>query len=244
MHIDYPKGRFYKGDCLEVMKEIPDGVIDMILCDLPYGTTQNKWDSIIPLDLLWKQYLRIIKDNGAIVLSAQCPFDKVLGVSNLDNLKYEWIWEKGKATGHLNAKKMPMKSHENILIFYKNQPNYNPQKTEGKPYKPNGGKSKNDNYGDFEAIREGSADGSRYPRDVQFFTHETKPIHPTQKPVSLFEYLIKTYTNENDIVLDNTAGSGTTAIAAINTNRKFVCIEMDENYFNLANERIANHEVK
>lgn len=240
---DIKNGRFYLGDCLEVMKSIPDGVVDMILCDLPYGTTQNKWDSIIDLKLLWAEYWRIAKSNTAIVLTAQPPFDKILGVSCIENLKYEWIWEKGKATGHLNAKKQPMKAHENVLIFYKNQPLYVPQKAEGKPYKPNGGKSKKDNYGDFEAVREGSADGSRYPRSVQFFTHESKPIHPTQKPVALFEYLIKTYTNEGALVLDNCAGSGTTAIAAENTGRRWICIEQLQEYADKAVARIQNHEV-
>ena len=226
------------GDCLERMKEIPDGSVDMVLCDLPYGTTQNKWDSIIPLDLLWAEYERIIKTRGAIVLTAQTPFDKVLGVSNLKMLKYEWIWEKPKATGHLNAKKMPMKAHENILVFYKKLPTYNPQKTAGEPYKPSGGGSKLDNYGDFAAIREGSLDGTRYPRSVVKFNHETKPSHPTQKPVDLMEYLIRTYTNEGDVVLDNCMGSGTTGVACRNLNRKFIGIEMDEGYFEIAKDRI------
>lgn len=224
------------GDCLERMKEVPDGSVDMILCDLPYGTTQNKWDSIIPLDKLWSEYKRIC--NGAIVLTAQTPFDKVLGVSNLDMLKYEWIWEKSKATGHLNAKKMPMKAHENILVFYSKQPTYNPQKSPGKPYTGRGGNSKQDNYGDFGVSRDGSSDGSRYPRSVLNFTHETKPVHPTQKPVALMEYLIKTYTNEGDTVLDNTMGSGTTGVACSNTNRKFIGIEMDPSYYGIACGRI------
>lgn len=240
---DIKNGRFYNEDCFDAMREIPDGVIDMVLCDLPYGTTQNKWDSVLPLDKLWAEYWRVCKSNAAIVLTAQPPFDKSLGVSQIDFLKYEWIWEKEKATGHLNAKKQPMKAHENILVFYKEACNYYPQKTEGKPYKPNGDASKKDNYGKFDAVREGSEDGSRYPRSVQFFTHENKPIHPTAKPVALFEYLIKTYTNENELVLDNTAGSGTTAIAAINTNRKWVCIEKDETYYGKAIERISNHVV-
>lgn len=238
---DLHNGRFYWENCFDVMATIPDGVVDMILCDLPYGTTQNKWDSVLPLELLWTEYWRIGKSNVAIVLTAQPPFDKVLGVSQIDYLKYKWIWEKGKATGHLNAKKQPMKAHENILVFYKEQPSYNPQKSEGKPYKANGGASKKDNYGDFAAVRDGSEDGSRYPRSVQFFTHEPKPIHPTAKPVPLFEYLIKTYTNEGQLVLDNTAGSATTAIAAINTNRRWICIEKEEDYANKAVERIKNH---
>lgn len=230
--------KLYRGDCLEIMKNIPSKSVDMILCDLPYGTTQNKWDSIIQLDALWEQYIRIC--SGAIVLTAQPPFDKVLGASNLAMLKYEWIWEKSKATGHLNAKKQPMKAHENILVFYKSQPVYNPQKTEGKPYKGAGGKSKLDNYGDFDSVREGSSDGSRYPRSVLEFRHETKPVHPTQKPVDLMEYMIKTYTNEGQTVLDNCMGSGTTGVACKNLSRNFIGIELDETYFNIAKQRIEN----
>lgn len=226
------------GDCLEQMKSIPDASVDMVLCDLPYGTTQNKWDSIIQFDKLWNEYKRIGKHNCAFVLTAQPPFDKVLGSSNLNMLKYEWIWEKTKATGHLNAKKQPMKAHENVLVFYGKQATYNPQKTEGKPYKGSGGGSKNDNYGEFEAVREGSQDGSRYPRSVIQFAHESKPVHPTQKPVALMEYLIRTYTNEGMTVLDNCMGSGTTGVACVNTGRSFIGIELDEAYFNIAKERI------
>ena len=244
MHKDFETGRFYLGDCLEIMKEIPDNCIDMILCDLPYGTTQNKWDSVLDLKILWEQYWRILKINKAVILTAQSPFDKTLGGSCIEFLKYEWIWEKAKATGHLNSKRQPLKAHENILVFYRNQCTYNPQKTPGQIYKGSGGKSKKDNYGDFSAIREGSKDGSRYPRSVQFFTHEIRPVHPTQKPVALFEYLVRTYTNENDLILDNCAGSGTTAIAAINTNRKWVCIEKEQEYYDKSIERIGNHKTE
>lgn len=226
------------GDCLEMMKLIPDGSVDMVLCDLPYGTTQNGWDSLIPFPELWAEYKRVGKENCAFVLTAQPPFDKVLGCSNLAMLKYEWIWEKTKATGHLNAKKQPMKAHENVLVFYSKQATYNPQKTEGKPYKGSGGGSKNDNYGDFEAVREGSQDGSRYPRSVIQFAHESKPVHPTQKPVALMEYLIRTYTNRGDTILDNTMGSGTTGVAASNTGREFIGIERDDKYFAIAQKRI------
>ena len=228
--------KLFQGDCLEVMKAIPDKSIDAIICDLPYGTTQNKWDSVINLDDLWAQYKRICK--GAIVLTAQTSFDKVLGVSNLKMLKYEWIWEKTKATGHLNAKKMPMKAHENVIVFYENLKIYNPQKTQGKPYKPNGGKSKLDNYGDFKSIRNGSNDGTRYPRSVIHFLHELNPVHPTQKPIALMEYLVKTYTNQGDTVLDNCMGSGTTGVACKNLGRKFIGIEQDPNYFEIASKRI------
>ena len=229
--------RIYNEDCLAGMKRIEDKSIDMILCDLPYGTTRNKWDSIIPLDLLWEQYNRIIKDNGAIVLTAQTPFDKVLGVSNLKNLKYEWIWQKESGTGFLNAKKMPLKDHENILVFYKKPPTYNPQMRFGfKSYKTKKGHH-GTNYGqDKGAVT--ISNGERYPLTTVKFSRDKEKIHPTQKPVDLFEYLINTYTNEGDIVLDNCMGSGTTAIAAINTNRNFIGFELDEAYFMLANERI------
>ena len=230
------KIQLYQGDCLEVMKNIPDKSVDLILCDLPYQTTQNSWDCMIPLDKMWEQYKRISR--GAIVLTAQTPFDKVLGASNLKMLKYEWIWEKSKATGHLNAKKAPMKSHENILVFYKEQPIYNPQKTKGEPYKAGGGASKNDTYGNFAAVRESGADGTRFPRTNLKFQHVHRPLHPTQKPVALMEYMIKTYTNEGMTVLDNCMGSGTTGVAAKNLNRNFIGIEMDEGYFKIAQERI------
>lgn len=228
------------GDCLELMKDIPDASVDLVLCDLPYGATRNKWDSVIQLDQLWTAYKRICR--GTIVLTAQPPFDKLLGSSNLGMLRYEWIWEKSKATGHLNAKRQPMKAHENILVFYRHAGTYNPQKTSGEIYKASGGASKNDNYGSFGAIREGSVDGSRYPRSVIRFTHELKPVHPTQKPVALMEYLIRTYTNEGDMVLDNCMGSGTTGVACINTGRNFIGIEMDAEYFEIAKKRIENHE--
>ena len=226
-------GRMILGNCLDVMADIPDASIDMVLCDLPYGTTQNKWDAIIPFEPLWAHYWRVAKPNAAIVLTAQPPFDKLLGASQIRYLKYEWIWEKSKATGHLNAKKQPMKAHENVLVFYREQCPYFPQKTAGKPYVGKGGKSpnSNSNYGNFEATREGSEDGSRYPRSVVYFSHVAQPLHPTQKPVALFEYLIRTYTNEGDTVLDNCSGSGTTAIAAINSGRRFVCIEQDVEYY-------------
>ena len=239
--------KIYNKDCLVGMKDIPDKSIDMILCDLPYGTTKNKWDSIIDLDELWNHYNRIIKDNGAIVLTAQTPFDKVLGVSNLKMLKYEWIWEKTSATGHLNAKKMPMKAHENILVFYKKPPTYNPQKTTGHERKVSTAKHKRNsknssNYGESSATTYDSTE--RYPRSVQLFSTDKQKssLHPTQKPVALFEYLVKTYTNEGDLVLDNCMGSGTTAVACMNTNRNYIGFELDKDYYELANERIINHK--
>ena len=225
------------GDCLEIMKDIPDKSIDMILCDLPYGTTRNKWDSIIPLDKLWNEYERIIKDNGAIVLFSQMPFTAELTHSNLKLFKYEWIWEKDNGTGFLNAKKMPLKIHENILVFYKKLPTYNPQMRTGfKPYKCKQGRHST-NYGLYEQGHITESNGERYPIDIIEFKKDSG-LHPTQKPVELLEYLIKTYTNENETVLDNCMGSGSTGVACKRTNRNFIGIELDETYFNIAKERI------
>ena len=237
-------GVLYNGDCLEVMKSIPDKKVDMILCDLPYGTTRNKWDSVISLDLIWEHYNRIIKDNGCIALFAQTPFDKVLGCSNLKMLKYEWIWEKNKATGFLNSKKMPLKSHENILIFYKNLPLYNPQGLVKKETptinKGNRGKKERGaggtNYG--IATKDSIQEFENYPKDILKFGVVMKPLHPTEKPTELCEYLIKTYTNENEIVLDNTCGSGTTLLAAKNLNRKYIGIELSEEYCEITKKRL------
>ena len=228
------------GDCLELMKEIPDGSIDMILCDLPYGTTRNKWDSVIPFEPLWEQYNRIIKDNGAIVLFAQPPFDKMLGVSNINMLKYEWIWEKEAGTGFLNANKMPLKKSENILVFYKNLPTYNPQKTVGKPYKCKQGGDSN-NYGDYDRVVTEN-DGDRFPTNIIKFNRDKNKVHPTQKPVALLEYLIRTYTNEGDIVLDNCMGSGSTCVAAVNTGRHYIGFEKEPKYFDIACQRLDEVE--
>jgi len=237
-----------KGDCLEVMKDIKDKSIDMILCDLPYGTTNCKWDTIINLELLWEQYCRIIKDNGAILLFAQTPFDKVLGCSNLKMLRYEWIWEKTQATGHLNANKMPMKAHENILVFYKNVPVYNPQMTEGhSPVHSYNKKieiqNRTDIYNKVNKSISGGGSTIRFPRSIQIFSSDKQKLklHPTQKPVKLLEYLIKTYTNTGQVVLDNCFGSGSTAVACINTNRKFKGIEKNEKFFNITKERIDKY---
>lgn len=224
------------GDCLERMKEIPDGSVDMILCDLPYGTTQNKWDSVLPLDKLWAEYNRIC--DGTIVLTAQTPFDKVLGVSNLRMLKYEWIWRKEAGTGFLNAKKMPLKDHENILVFYEKLKTYNPQMRTGfKSYKCKQGHV-GSNYGKVRPDNITESNGERYPLSVLDFTRDKSKVHPTQKPVALMEYLIKTYTDEGDTVLDNTMGSGTTGVACRNTGRKFIGIEMDPTYYGVACGRI------
>lgn len=237
-----------QGDCLELMKDIPDGSVDMILCDLPYGTTRNKWDSVIDLGRMWEQYKRIIKPNGCIALFAQTPFDKVLGASNLSMLKYEWIWEKPKATGFLNSHFAPMKCHENILIFSKaaaafvrdrsHAMAYNPQMTAGDPYKAiNNTKSTNYN---FKCLRKIIVEnpGTRYPRDIIRFSYDREKLHPTQKPVPLLEYLIKTYTDPGQVVLDNCMGSGSTGVACVNAGRDFIGIELDPDYFGIAKDRI------
>jgi site-specific DNA-methyltransferase (adenine-specific) len=225
------------------MKEIPDGSIDLIMCDLPYGTTRNKWDSIIPFEPLWNQYERIIKENGAIVLFAQTPFDKELAMSNVALFKYEWIWEKAQGTGHLNAKKMPMKSHENILVFYKKLPTYNPQWEWSKPYTKTRS-THSSSYGNQKDNSTTVSDGRRYPKDVIRISKSgnDRRLHPTQKPVALLEYLIKTYTNEGDVVLDNCMGSGSTCVAAVNTNRHYIGFEIEPQYFQIASERIKEAE--
>lgn len=232
------------GDCLDIMPKLPSNSIDMILCDLPYGTTKNKWDSVIDLQSLWTQYERVIKDNGAIVLTAQTPFDKVLGASNLKLLRYEWIWEKTSATGHLNAKRMPMKAHENILVFYKKLPTYNPQKTTGHQPVHSYTKNQDDgsNYGKTKIGIHGGGSTERYPRSVLVFPtdKQKEALHPCQKPLALFQYLLKTYTNEGDIILDNCMGSGTTAVAASMLNRNFVGIEKEKEYIDISFQRLLN----
>ena len=278
--------KLYNGDCLEVMKEIPSKSVDMILCDLPYQVTKNKWDIIIPMndyviiddealekdkfylqqfmkgltkkeiDKIWKEnkqeglwshYNRVVKDNGAILLFGQDIFSAQLINSNLKMYKYKWFWKKDRPSGFLNAKKMPLKDVEEILVFYKKCPVYNPQFWEGIPLHGIGTKYKegnlgNNNYGKFashtnpSANREG--DTKKYPRQVLEFKRPHPPIFPTQKPVDLCEYLIKTYTNEGDLVLDNCMGSGSTGVACKKLNRKFIGIELDNKTFNLAKDRI------
>lgn len=226
------------------MKDIPTGSVDMILADLPYGTTQNKWDSVIPFDLLWLQYERVIKDNGAIVLTAQQPFTSALIVSNPKIYKYNWVYQKNKSTGFLNAKRQPLNDYEDICVFYKKQCTYNPQMTIAeKTYKRGEVKrKKSDCYGDEKDFKQIET-GLRYPKRIQYFnnnkTQEQK--HSTQKPLELMEYLIKTYTNESETVLDNTMGSGTTMIACQNTNRKGIGFELDCDIFKVAQERVKNN---
>jgi site-specific DNA-methyltransferase (adenine-specific) len=242
-------GEFWHGDCLELMKDIPDGSIDMILCDLPYGTTQNKWDAVIPFEPLWKQYWRVCKPTAMIALTASQPFTSALVMSQPKFFKHEWIWIKNRGSNFANTVREPMKEHESVLMFSKGKWVYNKQMQPrtgggldmvGAVKKDKGGKT--DNFGKFEGI-DITLSELRVPSSWQKFNCEVG-IHPTQKPVPLFEYLIKTYTNEGETVLDNTAGSGTTAIAAINTNRNWICIEKDEKYYNSACDRIENHKKK
>lgn len=238
--------KLYNGDCLNVMKYIPDKSIDFIYADLPYATTQNSWDILIPLEPLWAEYNRIIKDNGCIALWSQMPFSAKLVMSNIDNFRYEWIIEKTKATGFLNAKRMPMKCHENVLIFYKKLPTYNPQKTTG--HTPVHAFTKHTadgtNYGKTRFVS-GGGSTERYPRDVLQFKWDTQKSseHPTQKPVSAAEYFIKTYTNEGDTVLDSCMGSGSAGVACAKLNRNFIGIEKDKNYFNICLNRMKTEKL-
>lgn len=238
-----------QGDCLELMNKIPDGSVDMVLCDLPYATTRNKWDNALPLEKLWVEYCRVCKQNAAIVLFSQPPFDKVLAASNLALFRYEWIWEKPKATGFLNSKKMPLKAHENILVFYKKLQKFYPQglkrkdvPTINKGSRGSGPKGAG-GYNYDRATRDAVQEFENYPRDVLRFSCDTEHLHPTQKPVPLLEYLIKTYTNPDDVVLDNCMGSGGTGVACVNTGRRFIGIELDSGYFEIAKTRIEKAEV-
>ena len=232
--------KLINGDCLEEMKNIPDGSVDMILTDPPYGTTQNKWDSVIDLNLMWTELNRIVKDDGAVVMTAQQPFTSHLIMSNPKNFKYCWTWVKEAGTGFLNAKKYPLKDNEDVVVFCRKPHIYNPQMREGEPYTITQGKTKSKNYGTQTGATTVS-DGKRYPLTTIHFARDKGKVHPTQKPVALLEYLIKTYTQEGELILDNTAGSGSLAIAAINTNRKYICIEKDPHYFEVMENRIANH---
>ena len=231
--------KLLQGDCLELMKDIPDKSIDLILCDLPYGTTKCKWDTIIPFDKLWEQYNRIIKDNGAIVLFGNEPFSSQLRLSNLKNYKYDWVWDKKRGSNFATVKIRPFNSFENIMVFYKKQPTYNPQMWKSTPYTCKQGyvgEAKQTGLYRDDVITVNN--GDRYPLTILSFSKETG-LHPTQKPVALLEYLIKTYTNEGDTVLDNCMGSGSTGVACKNTNREFIGMELDEKYFNIAKERLG-----
>lgn len=247
-----PRNSLVKADCFDMFPYIADESINMILADPPFGTTQSKWDKPFDLVALWEHYKRIIKPNGAILLFGQTPYDKILGCSNLEMLKYEWIWEKTQATGYFNAKKSPMKAHENILVFYKKPPTYNPQKTTGhKPINSYTKKAsvanKTDVYGKVKKDVSGGGETDRYPRDVLKFSSDKQKtkldgtIHPNQKPVALMEYFIKTYTNEGDLVLDNCMGSGSTGVPCPDLKRDFIGIEKDaenKGYFETCIKRI------
>ena len=246
---DVKNGYFHlmQGDCLGRMKEIADGSVDMVLTDPPYGTTACAWDSIIPLDQMWLALKRIAKKNGAVVMTASQPFTSVLGASNVSNLKYSWYWQKTRATGHLNAKKMPMKNIEDILVFYASQPTYNPQGLRflGKVQKNSDSVMARGKTTDATSVVTGGItekeylqEYTGYPKQVLSFASEGATVHPTQKPVALMGYLIKTYTNPGETVLDFTMGSGTTGVAAMNLGRKFIGIERDDKYFAIAKERI------
>jgi len=233
----------YCGDCLDIMKQIGDGTIDLVLCDLPYGTTQNKWDAVIPFDSLWEQYNRVAKPNAAFVLFAQGLFYVDLVNSNRANFRYDIVWDKQLKSGFLNANVMPLRVHEQIAVFYKSKPTYNPQKVKGQPTHSKGTAVftkdvTNNNYGDYTPVE--NINDMKYPSSILSYQkpHPSVSVHPTQKPVELLEYLIKTFTNEGDTVLDNTMGSGSTGVACVNTNRDFIGIEKDEKYFDIAKSRI------
>lgn len=231
-----------KGDCLERMKEIESGSVDLILTDPPYGTTACKWDSVIPLERMWAELKRIIKPNGAIVMTASQPFTTMLIASNMKMFRYCWVWEKTLFTNFAQVKKQPAKRHEDICVFYQKQPTYNPQMGQGKPYSDKERARSMGVTGDALPSKKAITNtGTRYPSSVQKFSNGNNGnVHPTQKPVALMEYLIKTYTQEGETVLDFTFGSGTTGVACMNTNRKFIGIEMDDHYFDIGSKRIAS----
>ena len=233
--------RLMRGDCLHMMKRLEDGSVDLVLCDLPYGITACKWDSVIPFDELWAAYRRILKPNGAVVLTASQPFTSALVMSNPKWFKYEWVWQKNASTGFLHAKHQPLRNHENVCVFYKKLPTYNPQFTDGEPYTRKGG-AHGENYGEQVQVRVRGVtvyEGVRYPKSVLEFNTATHTQHPTQKPVARMEYMIRTYTNEGDTVLDNCMGSGTTGVAAKLLHRNFIGIELSQEYFDVAKARIA-----
>lgn len=226
------------GDCLDLMTDIADQSVDMILADLPYAVTRNSWDEIIPLEPLWDHYRRIAKENAAIVLTSQQPFSSSLVASNPSMFRYSLVWQKTMPTGFLNANRMPLRSHEDIMVFYRRLPTYNPQKTQGhKPYRTQTGK-RTSNYGHYTQT-ESVSSGQRHPTSILKFNHE-RGLHPTQKPVALMEYLIRTYSDEGQTVLDNTMGSGTTGVAAMRSGRHFIGMERDPDYMQIALDRISD----
>ena len=238
-NLTFQKNKLYYGDCLEIMKIISDKSVRLIFADLPYEVTKLGFDIIIPFDKLWKEFERIIMDDGNIVLTASQPFTSALVMSNLKLFRYEFIWEKGQATNPMMCKKQIMKKHESVLVFYKKKSVYNPQMEIGNPYKgfeSSNNKTIGEVYGNLKSKHKENT-GTRYPTSIVKFSREYG-LHPVQKPIKLIEYIIKTFSNEGDLVLDTTAGNCTTAIATINTRRDWVCIEKDENYFNIDSERI------
>lgn len=226
------------GDCIELMRDIPDGSVDMILCDLPYGKTRCKWDTIIPFEQMWKEYKRIIKCTGCIALFGSEPFASQVRLSAKGIYRYDWVWKKDKATQYLNANRAPLLDYEVICIFYKKLPTYNPQMGAGKAYSNRHKPGHNGEVYGKTDFSERKNITTRYPRRIVDFCVETKPVHPTQKPVALLEYLIKTYTNEGETVLDNCMGSGSTGVACVNTGRRFTGTELDKRYFEIAQRRI------
>ena len=230
--------QLYNGDCLELMKNIPNGSVDMILCDLPYGTTRNKWDCIIPFDSLWEHYKRIIKENGAIVLFGDGLFTAKMMMSNEKMWRYNLVWDKKRGCDFLNANVKPLKSHEDIMVFYKKKPKYNKQFWYSKPYNRTKNGTLSNNYGNRKEAYSESKDGKRNPLTILSFARDGDRTHDTQKPIKLLEWLIKTYTDENEVVLDNCMGVGSCGVACINTNRNFIGIELDKNYFEIAEKRI------
>lgn len=239
---DKPNNYLWNGDCLDLMKDIPDKSMDAIICDLPYGTTRAKWDSVIPFEPLWAQYKRIVKDNGAIVLFGSQPFTSALLMSNINMFKYSLVWNKRMKVGMLNCKRMPLRKHEDILLFYKNQCTYNPQMTKGKFRNKKIQRTKDfEVYGQVEPVD--SFNDLYYPDSILEFSNANQKdkVHTTQKPLELLKYLVKTYTNENDWVLDNTCGSNTTGIACYDLNRNYIGIEKDIDIYNVAKERVEKN---
>jgi len=237
--------QLYLGDCIEIMRTLPEKCVDMVLCDLPYGTTQNKWDAVIPLEPLWREYWRVLKPAGAVVLTATQPFSSALVMSQTHRFKYEWVWKKSRVTGVLNAKHQPLRQHEVALVFCREKTIYNAQGVQecnkrAGTGRANGKVASSSNYGAITPTEDGSYQQTQtgWPRSVLEIPSEGATVHPTQKPVALMEYLIRTYTNEGATVLDNTMGSGTTGVACMNTGRDFIGIERDERYFKIAQERI------
>ena len=240
-----PLNQVHLGDCLQLMTKIPAHSVDMVLADLPYGTTRNKWDSVIDLPTLWSQYERVCKPNAAIVLTASQPFTSTLVTSNLKMFRYEWIWSKSIGSGQLNIKHQPLRAHESVLVFYKRTPTYNPQMGKGSPYTASR-KSEGWNGRGYSSQKDHTRvnEGTRHPKTVLHVPNpRIKGGHPTQKPVALFEYLIRTYTNPGDVILDNVIGSGTTGVAALNTGRSFIGIEADPTYVNMANAGLTSARI-